>query len=851
MLKDPESVGLRDRATPEKIVENGPAQPERISLTSQFGVLFIAMALLMLELVLTRIFSVTIYYHFAFMAVSLALLGTAVSGVWVYIMPGWFSRARYTMQAPIAALLFALSCCVALIVYLSIPFAPSANWEDLLKTTVIYMALAVPFFFGGLCISLPLSHFPKQVSRIYFFDLIGASLGCLLTIPVLNFFGGPSAILFVGVLGALSALLMSFATARRYVRTLSAAGCVFFVGLLVFNLVTNAINVSYAKGEVEPKKYYEHWNTFSRIVVIDPPKDTQPVWGLSKAYNEALPLFYLMNIDAQAGTPIINFKGDFKELNYLRWDVSTVVHTIKQNARQLSIGMGGGKDILAGLLFNQKEIVGVEINPDIVNAVKGQFGDFTGHFYDDPRVKVVLDEGRTYLTQSGEKFDIIQASLIDSWAATSAGAFVLTENSLYTKEAFKIYWDRLNEGGVLTMSRFYLGDRPDETMRLLTLGMESWKEQGVIDPRQNIVVMFSDGIATVLFKKGASFTKDEIAALEKRTDQYGFSMLYAPGVEVRGPVGSVQRAQPIQELMKTADYSTFVKNYPLDISPPSDNRPFFFHTLRFGDSIRAMLGIKLPPEADKVHSKGPLSVLGALLLIVSTLAALFIFLPLLALRRKSGVKTQTKKDVKGSLPFITYFFLLGLGFLMVEIPLMQRFSLFLGHPVYSLSITLFSILLFSSLGSSLTGRVAPGNIRQRIIMVGLGLSILIPVYIIALPLILNALVSLPILAKAPITVILLAPLGLLMGMPFPLGIKLLSEERGWMVPWVWGINGAMSVVASVLAVIIAIYNGFNFALALGAIAYFLVLLLALRSRALRDTTISSPQINLTDPTVAN
>ncbi|MEI6043711.1 MAG: hypothetical protein WCS37_04885 [Chloroflexota bacterium] len=837
MLKDPEpTIGPNTHTTPEVTGTNQTKvpHPERISLTSLFGVLLIAMALLMLELVLTRIFSVTIYYHFAFMAVSLALLGTAVSGVWVYILPRWFSLARFTTQSPIAALLFGLTSCAALIVYLTIPFAPGTSWGELLKTAVIYLALALPFFFGGLCISLPLSHFPKQVSRIYFFDLIGASLGCLLTIPVLNIFGGPSAVLFVAVLGSLASLIMSFATAKRAVKGLTAVGSLFFVGLLIFNLVSNAINVSYAKGEYEPKKYYERWNTFSRIVVIDPPKDTLPVWGLSKAYNEELPPFYLMNIDAQAGTPIIKFSGNFNDLRYLRWDVSTVVHTIKQNARQLVIGMGGGKDILAGLLFNQKEIVGVEINPEIINAVKGQYGDFTGHFYDDPRVKVVLDEGRTYLTQSGDKFDIIQASLIDSWAATSAGAFVLTENSLYTKEAFKIYWDRLNEGGIVTMSRFYLSDRPDETMRLLTLSMESWKEQGVIDPRQNIVVMFSDGIATMLLKKGAAFTREEIAALEKRTDQYGFSLLYAPGVDVRGPVGVVERAQPIQQLMKNADYAAFVKNYPLDISPPTDNRPFFFHTLRFGDSIRAMLGITLPPEADKVHSKGPLSVLGALLIIVTTLAAIFIFAPLFALRRKTKTST-TKKDIKSSLPFLGYFSLLGLGFLMVEIPLMQRFSLFLGHPVYSLAITLFSILLFSSLGSFLTGRVKPTNIRSRVIMVGLGLSLLIPIYIVALPLILGALVSLPILAKAIITVGLLAPLGLLMGMPFPLGIKLMSEERGWMVPWVWGINGALSVVASVLAVIIAIYNGFSFALALGALCYGGVLLLALFSRTMRKT----------------
>ncbi len=836
MLKDPAAAtGLNNRAMPDpnKIIDSS----SQISRLSLFGVMFIAMALLMLELVLTRIFSVTIYYHFAFMAVSLALLGTAISGVWVYVMPQWFSRARYTVQAPIAALLFALSAIAALITYLSIPFQPGANWGDLIKTAVIYIALAIPFFFGGLCISLPLTHYPKQVSRIYFFDLIGASAGCLLTIPVLNIFGGPSAVLFVAMLGGLSALLMSFATPRRNVRLLSAGSSLLMAGLLIFNLISNAITVSFAKGEYEPKKYYEHWNTFSRIVVIDPPKDTQPIWGLSRFYNGPIPTFYLMNIDAQAGTPIVKFNGDFNTLNYLRWDVSTTVHSIKQNAKQLVIGMGGGKDILAGLLYNQKEIVGVEINPDIVNAVKTQYADYTGHFYEDPKVRVITEEGRTYLTQTDEKFDIIQASLIDSWAATSAGAFALTENSLYTKEAFKIYWNRLNDGGILTMSRFYSRDRPDELMRLLALCVDSWKEQGVADPRQNMWVMHSDGgIATVLLKKGPAFTKEEISELEHRTDQSGFSQLYSPSGGVRGVGGAENNAQPIQQMLKNADIDSFVKNYPLDISPTTDNRPFFFHTLRFGDSIRAMLGMKLPIESDRVHSKAPLSVLGALLIIVTILAAIFIFAPLLTLRRRSqSNQPGQKRDIRGSLPFLTYFLLLGLGFLMVELPLMQRFSLFLGHPVYSLAITLFSILLFSSLGSFLTGRVLPTNARQRVIIVGIGLAVIIPIYILALPPILENLSGLSILVKAIITVIVLGPLGLLMGMPFPLGIKLVSEQRAWMIPWLWGINGSLSVVASVLSVVVAIYNGFSFALALGALCYIAVLLLTLFSRSLRET----------------
>ncbi|MBN9388837.1 MAG: hypothetical protein J0I20_12345 [Chloroflexi bacterium] len=841
MLKDSQPVTAGSFVNPTSTTQLNQTSDstDRISTASLFGVFFIAMALIMLELILTRIFSVTIYYHFAFMAVSLALLGTAVSGVWVYIMPKWFSKARYSVQAPIAAILFAVTTCAALILYISIPFLPTADWGDLLKTALIYMALSIPFFFGGLCVSLPLSHYPKQASRIYFFDLLGASIGCLLTIVVLTFLGGPTAVLFVAALGAIGALVMSLAVPRRNLRLLSTAVSVIIVALVVLNLATNVIKISYAKGEYEGTKYYEHWNTFSRIVVVDPPAGTQPVWGLSPAYNGTFPPFYLMNIDAQAGTPIIKWDGNPKSLDFLKWDVSTVVHSLKTNANQLIIGAGGGKDIMAGLLFNQKKITGVEINPDIINAVKNQYGDYTGNFYKDPRVNIVVEEGRTYLTQTSEKYDIIQASLIDSWAATSAGAFALTENSLYTDEAFKIYWNRLNDGGMLSMSRFYSSDRPDETLRLLTLGLESWREQGVTDPRQNIAVMYSGGIATVLFKKGPGFTPDEVSILQKRALQYGFSLLYAPGATPDAQ--ELYQAGPIPQLMAQPDYNTFVKNYPLDISPPTDNRPFFFHTLRFGDSIKAMLGMQLPPEAQNVHSKAPLSVLGALLIIVTIMAALFIFGPLLAMRRKKTAganqnQNKERRSIRDNIPYILYFLLIGLGFLMVELPLIQRFSLFLGQPVYALAVTLFSILLFSSLGSFSTDRVMFLDARRRLIIAGVGLSILLPVYIVLLPVILEALTGLPMLVKAVISVIILAPMAFLMGMPFPLGVKLMSQNRAWMVPWVWGINGACSVVASVVSVVIAIYYGFSMALALGTACYFCLLLLALFSRVIKQAT---------------
>jgi hypothetical protein len=454
----------------------------------------------------------------------------------------------------------------------------------------------------------------------------------------------------------------------------------------------------------------------------------------------------------------------------------------------------------------------VEINPTIVDIVKDDLKEFTGGLYSRPDVHIQVSDGRSYLHRSDTRFDIIQASLTDTWAATSAGAFALSENNLYTTEAFNQYYQHLKEDGILTMSRYYTGSRPSETIRLVSLALASWKEMGVPDPAENIVVVASDfgvPIGTLILKK-SPFSPEEIQRIEDVSRQLGFQVVYTP---------LSSSNEYFQQLISSEDPRDFWRTYDLDVSPPTDDKPFFFHMLRLRDFLHpAAKGGALR------FNNNAIVVLVALLIIVILLTAIFIFAPLWLQRRKG------LRPLGCSASFLWYFAFLGLGFILVEIPLIQRFILFLGNPTYALSVVLFSLLIFSGTGSLLTTLFPPQRVSQGVALVLITLGVLLALYSLFLPDMLKETMGLATPYRILIAVLWLLPLGLLMGMPFPLGIKLLDRSSREIIPWVWGINGATSVLASVLAIVISISYGFTYALLAGQVAYLASLLIVLVMR---------------------
>jgi len=799
----------------------------------------------MLELTLTRIFSVTMWYHFAFMSISIAMFGLGLSGIYIYLFPHRFKPHQVERQLVGSSLLFSLFTFLSFVLQLQIPFIPELSLQGFLSVGATYLTTCIPFFLGGLTISLALFHYRYLISTLYFSDLIGAGVGCMLLIPTLNLFGGPNAVLVIAILASVAALFFNLSLRSKEQRQgpggpgkwenggtrssspiqgTSSSGffrvlallLIALVGTLLLNLQSGLLRVRFSKGSTlqEAGFLYKKWNAFSLISVTKEYDQGPFGWGLSDlAYQGNDPEELLLYIDEAAGTPITRFDGNLEKVGYLKYDVTALAHYLKKEGEILVIGPGGGRDILTALVFGQKKITGVEVNPLIIQAVNEVFGDFTDHLYSYPGVEIIMDEARSYIARSNRQYDIIQASLIDTWAATAAGAFILTENNLYTLEAFLNYFQHLKDDGLLTMSRWFFHDLPAETLRLSALGLEAWRKAGVPHPEQHLILVKKmswkafgpNGIATLLMKK-QPFTPEEIQTLSQVSERLGFDLVYTPGF-ARDPY--------FEQLIGASDRPAFYENFILDISPPTDDKPFFFQMMRFTDFFNE----KIPPEIMNMNLRA-VSVLGILLLVVTCLVFIFILGPLWVFSPRALHPTAAR----GTIQFLAYFACLGLGFMLVEIPLIQRFILFLGHPIYALSVILFSLLLFSGLGSYLTTFISPSRAEKYLLGILAALGLLLVFYIFYLPDFMNALLAMKTGYKVLLTVFLLLPLGLLMGMPLPLGIKLVDMWASILIPWVWGVNGATSVLASVLAMAIAITFGFSIALIVGQTAYLLAML---------------------------
>lgn len=775
------------------------------------GLFFTTLSTLMLEILLLRIFSVTMWYHFAFMAISIALFGMAVGAVLVYLFSRFFTYEKTKKHLAWASFLFGILTVASFLTYLVIPFAPPAFTDSFLsefKTLfIIYFISAIPFVASGIVVSLALTRFPKQTSALYAADMIGAALGCVILVAMLYFVTAPTAVFLAAFFALVGAFTFSIDSATRSIKIGSAIFAVAFLVIAAFNTYaannqSAFIKLTYVKGAPEKGTIYERWNSFSRITVWGDEEWTQEPfgWGSSPLYPPKDKIHQLwLFIDATAGTPLTGFNGDLKSVDFLKYDIVNLAHYLRPQSDVLVIGAGGGRDILSALVFDQKSVVGVEVNENIIDAVHKKFGDFTGHLDRHPKVEIVHGEGRNYISQSGQKFDIIQASLIDSWAATAAGAFVLTENSLYTVEGWKIFLGHLSERGVLTFSRWYFREQPGEVYRLVSLAAESLRVIGVTDPRSHIIVArrlgegdnpdAPDGIGTILVSR-LPFTDADISAVERITSDLGFDLVLTPRYAIDDIFAS------LASLSEQGNEKLFTE-LPLKISAPTDDSPFFFQMLRFKDMFN--------PEAwdfgKMSMNMKAVAVIGILLIISFVLALFFIIIPLIftAARGTTGAE--------GILPFLLFFAFIGLGFILIEISQMQRLIIFLGNPVHSLSVLLFSLLISSGIGSLFTQKISDDSISRSGAKLLLVLISSLVIFGIATPLLIALFSTAAQFTRIVLSILIMLPIGLFMGMAFPVGMRIAMRKMPHITPLLWGVNGATSVFASVLAYAIALNTG--------------------------------------------
>ncbi len=744
------------------------------------GVLLISMSALTYELVLTRIASVVMFYHFAFLAVSLALLGMSVAGIYIYLLAKRFPKHRASEQAFLFCLLFSLSLPLALLAVLNVPPELELSLHSMgtaqgLRFMFNIAAMALPFFFSGLAISLMLTHFGRAASRIYFADLAGASVGCILILPLMNLLGGIQAVFFVAIGGACAALVFAW-TATSRIRIYIALGTCLILALLAgLNHREQVIRIEQAKGLAEQEPVYERWNSFSRVAVYPSNPLSQDLERMS------------ILIDGYAFTAMARFDGDLSKLESLRLELASLPYHLPGKKDVLIIGSGGGFEVLIALLFGSESVTAVEINPLMIDIVDHEFADFSGRLYSRPGVVAAIDEGRSYIRNSDRRYDIIQATLVDTWAASQAGAYALTENYLYTKEAFIDYLEHLTDDGVLAMTRWYV-DNPEEMLKMTSLALDAMTELGISDPDKHIVVARREYLGIVLVKR-TPFTQEELRIIREASNTFWFPLVYSPSGESQ---------QIFVDLVNASDRENFHRIHGLEcsVSSSTDDRPFFFFC-----------------EQNQT--------LPFLLAAVLFLVTVSILVPLVSLSGRS--LRDLVSNYSGAL---VYFACLGLGFLLVEIILIQRFVLFLGHPVYAISVILFSLLFFGGLGSNLSGQFGAERRGFLLKTVLLALVLLLGVYNVGYPALLQTFTGLSTAHRIGVTVLFLCPLGVLMGMPFPLGIRAVHAKDPRVVPWVWGVNGTLSVLGSVLAAMLSISFGFTVALVVGQLVYLVALAVA-------------------------
>ncbi|MCU1381952.1 MAG: putative Spermidine synthase-like protein [Acidobacteria bacterium] len=802
------------------------------------GVALVSATLLMTELALTRIFSVVMYYHFAFLAISIALFGVSASGVFAYVLRRRLDRHSTDTLLAVQSLIYAVCTIVALFWLVRLRVGMSFSPRNLALMLTIYALAALPFFSGGLVVTLAIARLSAQVNAVYAADLIGAAGGCLILIPLLDRLGAPGVVLAAAALSIAAAILFAPAASRARV---ALFGLLILLVPIAGQLSGRAgFDVVDTKGHQGDRILFSKWNSFSRIGVYE---RTHGDWSLSPAYKGPLPDTRFMDIDSAASTPILRLAPDLANAQYLRYELTALAYHLVAARRlalseplapagfsALVIGPGGGRDLASALVFGALRVDGVEINPIIANDVmRDRFRDFSGGIYTNPRVRIAVDDGRSFVRRTPERYDVIQASLVDTWAATAAGAYTLTENSLYTVDAFNDYLDHLTDGGVLTITRWVA-----DGLRLVSLAQEACAQRGW-PSADRLAVVRQDRVATFLLKK-TPFTAAEIALLRDVSDRLGFDVLYVPGVTAaaRATGEAVpQFARPAQDVIvdgaATGDYARlitapdrqqFYDSYRSDIRPTTDDRPFFFHTTKIRDQLDVAFGQKM------LFGNG-LSALMTLLGISGALVVLFVILPL-------GFAGRGQARPRGWLAWLVYFGALGAGFMLIEVSVLQRFVLLLGHPVYSLTVTLFSLLLGTGLGAAWSRRLNGSSLRRSgAVGIVLVAAIALIFMVVATPVVSWA-IPFSRSARMLVAAAMLVPIGVALGIPMPTGMRMLSERAPQMLPWAWGMNGALSVLGATLAIFIAMNWGFRVTL-LTASGTYLIGLIALLAATHRPT----------------
>jgi hypothetical protein len=787
-----------------------------ISRRERSSLFLLSAATLIFEINLTRLFSVAQFYHFAFLVVSLALLGFGAAGSYLAFLNRlevWSPRRTLGWLATAAG----LSMLGAYLLVNWLPFDSfSIAWDrrQVALLALNCLALSTPFFFSGLATGMLLAAYPRQAGQTYATNLIGSACGCVIALIAPSVVAGEGVVLLSSGIAALA----GWASSHRLSLRLAALGLIVFAALdLSLRLGGGTLtpwlalrispykSLSYALQYPGAELISQRWNAFSRLDVVRSP-GIRSFPGLSYRYQEALPTEDGLLIDGDEISPLLRAGYTIDFFNYLP---GAIAFKLRPKAQALILEPRGGLDVLTALELGAVEVVAVEANPLVLEAASS--------VYQHPRVTTFAETGRSFMRRSQALFDVIVISLANSYHPVRSGAYSLAEDYRYTVEAFEDAYSRLEENGLLVVTR-WLQIPPSEELRAFALAVTALENLGD-NPHQQIVALRGYNTATLLVRKG-QFQDQELQAIREFARERAFDLIYAPDIQAQETNQYNRLAESVYyqqflELLNARPRSLFYAAYTYDVKPPTDDKPFFGHFFKWSQAgeVWAELGKTWQPFGGAGYF-----VILALLTLASVLAGSLILLPAAAMRLTGAKRSSLERNLltRNDGLALAYFGMIGLAYLLVEIPLLQRFILFLGQPAYALATILFTLLLFSGLGSQVSQR-APLKLNLATLAAML----------LALPGLLSLIFdktlgwNLP--YRSGITILLLAPLGFLMGIPFAGGINhlLTRQKRSGLIPWAWAVNGAASVIASVLAALLALSFGFTWVLRCGALLYAL------------------------------
>jgi spermidine synthase len=780
------------------------------------------------EILLMRLFSIVQWHHFAAMIISLALLGYGASGTVLTLTQHWL-LPRFAVAFMSAAVLFGLTAVGSFALAQHVPFNPlevlwePRQWGYLLA---LYLLLCVPFWCAATGIGLALVRLQAQVGRIYQADLLGAGSGALGMLLALSLWSPTVCLTLLGSVGFVAAALAGLD------RT-AAQPWWLLLALLLCSLVLPGM---WPQAWITPRmSEYKGLSQALRVPETEILSErSSPLGVLTVVHSPARPFRYAPDLsltsvaepppqlglftDGESLSVITRYDGRREPLAYLDDLPAALPYHLLARPRVLILGAGGGTEVLQAHYHQARTIDAVELNPQVVDLVQHVHAEFAGHLYSAPDVRLHVSAARGFVAASREQYDLIQVALGDSASASAAGVYALNESYLYTVEALQTYFRHLRSGGLLAMTR-WLKLPPRDSLKLFATALTALERSGARHPERQLALVHGWQTVTLLVKHGA-FTTDDITTLRTFCAARSFDIAYEPGM----PATHADREQVSERpylfegamALVSPDRADFVQRYKYDLTPATDDRPYFFHFFKW----------RVLPEilALRRHGGSALLEWGYLLLIAALLQAamvsvVLIVLPLWRLRHQTVTRGQRSR-------ISVYFAALGLAFLFMEIAFMQRFMLFLSHPLYATAVVLCAFLVFAGLGggyaAQITRRAPTAQHHGRPIALAVAGIVGVAVLdLVLLELLVQRGLGWPAATKMTLTLVLIAPLAFCMGLPFSLGLACVASYRPAVLPWAWGINGCASVLSAILATVLAIHYGFMVVVGLALGLYIL------------------------------